>query len=170
MHLAKEALEKLPVSGIFIVGAQDIRTETGKLYPLGMLIMEDVIRAVGEGCLKLKELSMFFFVFFVLDEFVVCCAMIKTQNCHLIQPYTLMTIVEAVPDGYQKDRRKITNWGEFKEEPRSPGDGIPTHHLPIVHVSYPCPLFFALHLEPGQRETTTHTHMLICLCNMKYEY
>lgn len=51
----------------------------------------------------------------------------------------LMKIVEAVPDGYQKDRRKITNWGEFKEEPRSPGDGIPTHHLPIVHVSHNAP-------------------------------
>lgn len=57
MHLAKQALDQLPVSGIFIVGAQDIRTESGKLYPLGMLIMEDVIRAVGEDCLKLKELS-----------------------------------------------------------------------------------------------------------------
>ncbi|KAK5805659.1 hypothetical protein F5H01DRAFT_75159 [Linnemannia elongata] len=100
MHLAKQALDQLPVSGIFIVGAQDIRTESGKLYPLGMLIMEDVIRAVGEDCLKLKEL------------------------------------IEAVPDGYQKDRRKITNWGEFKEEPRSPGEGIPTHHLPIVHACY----------------------------------
>lgn len=100
MHLAKQALDQLPVSGIFIVGAQDIRTESGKLYPLGMLIMEDVIRAVGDDCLKLKEL------------------------------------IEAVPDGYQKDRRKITNWGEFKEEPRSPGDGIPTNHLPIVHACY----------------------------------
>ncbi|KAF9902117.1 hypothetical protein EC991_005257 [Linnemannia zychae] len=100
MHLAKEALEQLPVSGVFVVGAQDIRTDSGKLYPLGMLIMEDIIRAVGENCLKLKEL------------------------------------IEAVPDGYQKDRRKITNWGEFKEEPRSPGDAIPTHHLPIVHACY----------------------------------
>ncbi|KAF9140144.1 hypothetical protein BGX30_006975 [Mortierella sp. GBA39] len=100
MHLAKQALDQLPVSGIFIVGAQDIRTETGKLFPLGMLVMEDVIRAVGEDCLRLKEL------------------------------------IEAVPDGYQKDRRKITNWGEFKEEPRWPGDGIPTLHLPIVHACY----------------------------------
>ncbi|KAF9137643.1 hypothetical protein BG015_002663, partial [Linnemannia schmuckeri] len=100
MHLAKEALNQLPVSGIFIVGAQDVRTESGKLLPLGMLVMEDIIRAVGDDCLKLKEL------------------------------------IEAVPDGYQKDRRKITNWGEFKEEPRSPGDGIPTHHLPIVHACY----------------------------------
>jgi hypothetical protein len=57
MHLAKEAAEELPVSGVFIVGAQDIRNEAGKLYPLGMLIMEDIIRAVGEDCLKLKELS-----------------------------------------------------------------------------------------------------------------
>ncbi|KAF9921811.1 hypothetical protein FBU30_008125 [Linnemannia zychae] len=100
MHLAKEALEKLPVTGVFIVGAQDIRTESGKLYPLGMLIMEDIIRAVGEEYMKLKEL------------------------------------IEAVPDGYQKDRRKITSWAEFKEEPRSPGDNIPTHHLPVVHACY----------------------------------
>ncbi|KAF9121421.1 hypothetical protein BGW39_010555 [Mortierella sp. 14UC] len=100
MHLAKEAMVQLPVSGIFVVGAQDIRTDSGKLYPLGMLIMEDVIRAVGEDCLKLKEL------------------------------------IEAVPDGYQKDRRKITNWGEFKEEPRAPGDAISTNHLPIVHACY----------------------------------
>ncbi|KAF9097329.1 hypothetical protein BGX23_009177 [Mortierella sp. AD031] len=100
MQLAKDALEQLPVTGVFIVGTQDIRTETGKLYPLEMLIMEDIMRVVGEDCLKLKEL------------------------------------IEAVPDGYQKDRRKITNWGEFKEEPRSPGDAIPIHHLPIVHACY----------------------------------
>ena len=59
MHLAKEALEHLPVTGVFIVGAQDIRSESGKLYPLGMLLLEDVIRVVGEDCLKLKELGMF---------------------------------------------------------------------------------------------------------------
>ncbi|KAG9061064.1 hypothetical protein KI688_007693 [Linnemannia hyalina] len=119
MHLAKQALDQLPVSGIFIVGAQDIRTETGKLFPLGMLVMEDVIRAVGEDCLRLKEL------------------------------------IEAVPDGYQKDRRKITNWGEFKEEPRWPGDGIPTLHLPIVHACYLVFTKVKERVVPAQG-TTTH--------------
>ncbi|KAF9937913.1 hypothetical protein BGZ67_000747 [Mortierella alpina] len=100
MHLAIEALEKLPVTGVFIVGAQDLRTEEGKLIPLGMLILEDIIRVVGEDCLRLKEL------------------------------------VEAVPEGYQKDRRKVTCWDEFKEETCTPNDEIPPTHLPIVHACY----------------------------------
>ncbi|KAG0370922.1 hypothetical protein BGZ54_002733 [Gamsiella multidivaricata] len=57
MHLAMEALEKLPVTGVFIVGTQDMRAENGKLMPLSMLILEDVIRVVGDDCLKLKELG-----------------------------------------------------------------------------------------------------------------
>ncbi|KAF9180201.1 hypothetical protein BGZ50_006380 [Haplosporangium sp. Z 11] len=100
MHLAVEALQKLPVTGVFIVGTQDLRTETGKLIPLAMLVLEDVIRVVGEDCLRLKEL------------------------------------VEAVPDGYQKDRRKVTCLSEFKEEISTPNDEIPTRHLPIVHACY----------------------------------
>ncbi|KAG0380566.1 hypothetical protein BGX24_007253 [Mortierella sp. AD032] len=93
MHLAKEAMEQLPVSGIFVVGAQDIRTES----------------------------------------------------------------VEAVPDGYQKDRRKITNWGEFKEEPRCPGDAVPTHHLPIVHACY---LVFTKVKESIQSTAVTATTIM----------
>ncbi|KAG0203335.1 hypothetical protein BGX28_004364 [Mortierella sp. GBA30] len=100
MHLAIEALQQLPTAGVFIVGAQDLRTETGKLIPLGMLILEDIIRVVGEDCLRLKEL------------------------------------VEAVPEGYQKDRRKITGWEEFKEEDCTPNDEMPSTHLPIVHACY----------------------------------
>lgn len=42
--------------------------------------------------------------------------------------------VEAVPDGYQKDRRKIATWAEFQEETCIPDDEIPSVHLPIVHV------------------------------------
>jgi len=57
MHLAVQALENLPISGMFIVGTQDIRAENGKLTPLAMLVLEDVIRVVGDDCLKLKELS-----------------------------------------------------------------------------------------------------------------
>ncbi|KAG0043635.1 hypothetical protein BGZ83_011193 [Gryganskiella cystojenkinii] len=100
MHLALQAAQGLPLSGVLVIGAQDFRTETGKLIPLSMLFMEDVIRVVGDQCLKLKEL------------------------------------IEAVPDGYQKDRRKITNWSEFQEEICIPDDEMPTAHLPIVHACY----------------------------------
>lgn len=44
------------------------------------------------------------------------------------------TTVEAVPDGYQKDRRKITSWEEYQEETSTPNDQVPKKHLPIVHV------------------------------------
>ncbi|KAF8928291.1 hypothetical protein BGZ58_009758 [Dissophora ornata] len=100
MQISIEALEKLPVTGMLVIGAQDIRTESGKLIPLGMLILEDIIRVVGDDCLKLKEL------------------------------------VEAVPDGYQKDRRKVTCVEEFPEEICTPNDEVPTKHLPIVHACY----------------------------------
>ncbi|KAF9114859.1 hypothetical protein BGX27_009607 [Mortierella sp. AM989] len=101
MHLAVEALEKLPVTGVFVVGTQDLRrTDDAKLIPLSMLILEDIIRVVGEDCLRLKEL------------------------------------IEAVPDGYQKDRRKITCQAEYEEEICTPGDQLITKHLPIVHACY----------------------------------
>ncbi|KFH63937.1 hypothetical protein MVEG_09762 [Podila verticillata NRRL 6337] len=100
MNLARKALVQLPLTGVFVVGAQDIRTEKGKLLPLGMLILEDIVRVVGDDCLRLKEL------------------------------------IEAVPDGYQKDRRKITSWEEYQEEACSPNDQIPKKHLPIVHACY----------------------------------
>ncbi|KAG0361255.1 hypothetical protein BG005_008806 [Podila minutissima] len=98
MDLARKALVQLPLSGVLVVGAQDIRTEKGKLLPLGMLLLEDIVRVVGDDCLRLKEL------------------------------------IEAVPDGYQKDRRKITSWEEYQEETCTPNDQIPKKHLPIVHV------------------------------------
>ncbi|KAG0013046.1 hypothetical protein BGZ80_011319 [Entomortierella chlamydospora] len=101
MHLAIEALEKLPVTGVFVVGTQDIRRpDDGKLIPLSMLVLEDIVRVVGEDCLKLKEL------------------------------------IEAVPDGYQKDRRKVTCQAEYEEEICTPADQSITKHLPIVHACY----------------------------------
>ena len=57
MHLALQAAQELPLSGVLVVGAQDVRTEAGKLVPLSMLVMEDIIRVAGDQCLKLKELS-----------------------------------------------------------------------------------------------------------------
>ncbi|KAK3814892.1 MAG: hypothetical protein J3Q66DRAFT_284535 [Benniella sp.] len=104
MHLAVQALENLPISGMFIVGTQDIRAENGKLIPLAMLVLEDVIRVVGDDCLKLKEL------------------------------------IEAVPDGYQKDRRKITCIEEHQDEICTPNAEIPSRYLPIVHVRYVFPI------------------------------
>ncbi|KAG0039432.1 hypothetical protein BGZ82_008287 [Podila clonocystis] len=101
MDLARKALVQLPLSGVLVVGAQDIRTEKGKLLPLGMLLLEDIVRVVGDDCLRLKEL------------------------------------IEAVPDGYQKDRRKITSWEEYQEETSTPNDQVPKKHLPIVHVKEP---------------------------------
>ncbi|KAF9345004.1 hypothetical protein BGX26_003652, partial [Mortierella sp. AD094] len=101
MHLAIEALEKLPVTGVFVVGTQDLRRpDDGKLIPLSMLVLEDIVRVIGEDCLKLKEL------------------------------------IEAVPDGYQKDRRKITCQAEFEEEICTPADQPISKHLPIVHACY----------------------------------
>ncbi|KAF9972092.1 hypothetical protein BGZ73_004827 [Actinomortierella ambigua] len=98
MDLARKARERLPVTGVFVVGVQDIRTRDNKLYPLSMLVLEDIIRVIGETHLRLKEL------------------------------------IEVVPDGYQKDRRKVTSWEEYQEEPNWPEDHIPNQHLPIVHV------------------------------------
>jgi len=99
MNIARDAHEKLPPSGIFIVGAQDVRTSDGKLWPLTMLLLEDINRAVGEDKMRLKEL------------------------------------VIAVPEGYAKDRRKITSYEEYTEE-RYVSDGQKFEHLPIVHACY----------------------------------
>ncbi|KAJ2959449.1 hypothetical protein NQZ79_g5096 [Umbelopsis isabellina] len=53
---AQESVCKLAADGMFIVGTQDYREPTGKLWPLGMLIMEDINRNIGEKHLKLKEM------------------------------------------------------------------------------------------------------------------
>ncbi|KAI9313150.1 hypothetical protein BX666DRAFT_1980104 [Dichotomocladium elegans] len=56
MRLALEAVERLPLQGMFIVGTQDIRTADGKLWPMGMLVLEDIERTVSPTILKLKEM------------------------------------------------------------------------------------------------------------------
>jgi hypothetical protein len=56
VQMAQESVCKLAAGGMFIVGTQDYREPTGKLWPLGMLIMEDINRNVGEKHLKLKEM------------------------------------------------------------------------------------------------------------------
>lgn len=55
--LARESTEKLAPKGMFIVGTQDIRDPyTGKLYPMTMLVLEDIEREVGRDIIKLKEM------------------------------------------------------------------------------------------------------------------
>lgn len=57
VQLASESTKKLAPKGMFIVGTQDIRDPyTGKLYPLTMLVLEDIEREVGRGVIKLKEM------------------------------------------------------------------------------------------------------------------
>ena len=51
-----DASQRLSPSGSLIIGVQDIRDEFGKLWPMGMLVVEDVQRAVGDIRLRLKEL------------------------------------------------------------------------------------------------------------------
>ncbi|CAG8500157.1 10011_t:CDS:10, partial [Diversispora eburnea] len=55
--IAQEAYLKLPPSGFLVIGSQDVRTiHDKKLWPLGMLFMEDVVKIVGEDKMPLKEL------------------------------------------------------------------------------------------------------------------
>ncbi|CEP07971.1 hypothetical protein [Parasitella parasitica] len=55
VKLAQDAMVKLPVKGLLIVGTMDIRDEkTGKLWPISMLVLEDIERTTSG--LKLKEL------------------------------------------------------------------------------------------------------------------
>lgn len=56
VQIAHDSVNKLAVGGMFIVGTQDYRDDEGKLWPLSMLIMEDINRHIGENVLKLKEM------------------------------------------------------------------------------------------------------------------
>ncbi|GES77634.1 methyltransferase domain-containing protein [Rhizophagus clarus] len=98
-HLAKEAYERLPPSGFFVIGGQDVRTSDNKLWPLSMLFMEDVNNSVGEDKMPLKEL------------------------------------VVTVPEGYAKDKKKITKKEDYIEE-QCILDEDKIEHLSIVHACY----------------------------------
>ncbi|CEJ00195.1 hypothetical protein RMCBS344292_14260 [Rhizopus microsporus] len=57
VDIAKEAIQRLAPKGMLIIGAQDIRDPvSGKLWPMSMLILEDIERAVGRDDIRLKEL------------------------------------------------------------------------------------------------------------------
>ncbi|KAJ2486439.1 hypothetical protein EV174_001104 [Coemansia sp. RSA 2320] len=55
VQITHDASHRLCPSGLLILGIQDVRDEHGKLWPLGMLVLEDVQRAVGAIRLRLKE-------------------------------------------------------------------------------------------------------------------
>ncbi|RUS32964.1 LOW QUALITY PROTEIN: hypothetical protein BC938DRAFT_473650 [Jimgerdemannia flammicorona] len=109
IQIAHEAAALLPTSGMFVVGTQDVRGEDGRLWPLGLLVLEDINREIGEGLLKLREM------------------------------------VTAVPEGYQKDRKKVLT----KEDAMGEGCVLDEEatgtikHLPIVHAIY---LIFVKHV------------------------
>ncbi|KAJ2202404.1 hypothetical protein IW139_004616, partial [Coemansia sp. RSA 353] len=55
VQITHDASRRLCPSGLLVIGIQDVRDEHGKLWPLGMLVLEDVQRAVGSIRLRLKE-------------------------------------------------------------------------------------------------------------------
>ncbi|KAJ1797230.1 hypothetical protein LPJ59_003269 [Coemansia sp. RSA 2399] len=55
VQVTHDASHRLCPSGLLVLGVQDVRDEHGKLWPLGMLVLEDVQRAVGSIRLRLKE-------------------------------------------------------------------------------------------------------------------
>lgn len=55
-RIARESVAKLETGGMLIVGTRDVRTPAGKLWPMAMLVLEDIERAVDSSLLKLKEM------------------------------------------------------------------------------------------------------------------
>ncbi|KAJ1826618.1 hypothetical protein LPJ56_002085 [Coemansia sp. RSA 2599] len=55
VQITHDASHRLSPSGMLVLGVQDVRDEQGKLWPLGMLVLEDVQGAVGHIRLRLKE-------------------------------------------------------------------------------------------------------------------
>ncbi|KAI9306841.1 hypothetical protein BJ944DRAFT_238379 [Cunninghamella echinulata] len=57
VQTALEATEKLDLLGMLVIGTQDIRDPmTGKLWPMTMLVLEDIERVIDRSVLKLKEM------------------------------------------------------------------------------------------------------------------
>lgn len=57
IQLARDATVKLTTKGFLIIGTQDIRDPiSGKLWPMTMLVLEDIEREVGRDVIKLKEM------------------------------------------------------------------------------------------------------------------
>ncbi|KAJ2746554.1 hypothetical protein GGI20_001265 [Coemansia sp. BCRC 34301] len=55
VQITHDAARRLCPAGLLVLGTQDVRDEEDKLWPLGMLVLEDVQKAVGTIRLRLKE-------------------------------------------------------------------------------------------------------------------
>lgn len=113
VEAALEACQVLAPLGMFIVGTQDIRDpDTGKLWPLSMLILEDIEGAVDRSVLKLKEM------------------VVTVPDGHSRD--RKLSISEAITQYQQQeedDGQKIIVVDEDN-------DGRSYDHLPIVHAIY----------------------------------
>ncbi|KAI8872046.1 hypothetical protein GQ42DRAFT_177452 [Ramicandelaber brevisporus] len=56
VSIVSTAFVQLAPSGLLIVGTQDIRQSSSKLWPMGMLVREDINNAIPSSRLRLKEL------------------------------------------------------------------------------------------------------------------
>lgn len=57
VSIAREATQRLASKGMLIIGTQDIRDPVnGKLWPMSMLVLEDIERELGRDEIRLKEL------------------------------------------------------------------------------------------------------------------
>ncbi|KAG1471652.1 hypothetical protein G6F56_002000 [Rhizopus delemar] len=54
--IAREATERLVPKGMLIIGTQDVREPSGKLWPISMLVLEDIENELGRDGIRLKEL------------------------------------------------------------------------------------------------------------------
>ncbi|KAI9255496.1 hypothetical protein BY458DRAFT_520176 [Sporodiniella umbellata] len=56
VDIAQDATERLAPKGMLIIGTQDIREPNGKLWPMTMLVLEDIENKLGREKIRLKEL------------------------------------------------------------------------------------------------------------------
>ncbi|ORY92997.1 hypothetical protein BCR43DRAFT_496172 [Syncephalastrum racemosum] len=56
VKIAREATQTLAPHGMLVIGTKDVRSCTGKLWPMSLLVLEDIERVVDRRIMKLKEM------------------------------------------------------------------------------------------------------------------
>lgn len=56
VSIACEATQRLAPQGMLVIGTRDVRSCNGKLWPMSLLVLEDIERAVDRQVMKLKEM------------------------------------------------------------------------------------------------------------------
>jgi hypothetical protein len=111
LRLATEATIKLARKGMLIIGTQDIRDpNTGKLWPMTMLVLEDIETELGRDILRLKEM-------------VVTVPEGYSKNRKDFQPTEPVQQEEQEPE--QEEEEEIIDI-----------ETIDHDHVPIVHAVY----------------------------------